>query len=300
MTNAETHSQNMKGIALVLIGALMLALMDGVMKHLLNQGYTVLQMLAVRGWFIVPIMAVWSLKMMPAETLKTKRPLAHLIRAAIGFFAPFCFFTALITMPLADATVIIFGSTFMMTALSVPLLKEHVGLHRWTAVILGFVGVFIAANPTGNFFTGGSIFAVLASLSYALIMLMTRWMGKTENTYAQVFYFNAFAAIVATVLCAPSFSPITPVDLGWIFLIGILSVAGHLCLTHAFSIAPVGLVAPFEYSIMIWATLIGFLVWGHIPGSEVITGAIVIVVSGFYLLQRERALKALPDSSHQD
>ena len=83
------------------------------------------------------------------------------------------------------------------------------------------------------------------------------------------------------------------IDLGWVFLTGALSVIGHLCLTRAFTIAPVGLVAPFEYSILIWSTLIGVLVWGHIPGPDVITGAVIIIASGFYLIHRERKLKGV-------
>jgi len=290
--NTDTHAHNMKGIALVLIGALMLALMDGVMKHLLDHGHSVMKMLAVRGWFIVPIMAIWAWKKMPDGTLKTNQPWIHGMRAVIGFFVPLFFFTALTTMPLADATVILFGATFMITALSVPLLKEYVGPHRWAAVAFGFIGVGIAANPTGDIWNGGAVYALLASLAYALIMLMTRWMGPGENAFAQVFYFNTWSAIVATVIAIPSFTSISSMDVGWIFLMGVFSVVGHWCLTRAFSIAPVGLVAPFEYSIIIWATLIGFLGWGQVPGYEVITGGVVVVASGLYLFQRENALKA--------
>ncbi|MBL4692285.1 MAG: DMT family transporter [Magnetovibrio sp.] len=293
-THTDTYSQNMRGIVLVLLGSLMLSLMDGVMKHLLEQGYSVLQMMAVRGWFVVPLMAFWAWAKMPAGALKTKRPVAHFIRAFIGFFAPLFFFTALITLDLADATVIVFGSTFIMTVLSVPILKEHVGRHRWAAVFFGFVGVLIAANPTGDFFKGGAVYAVFASLAYALIMIMTRWLGKTESTFAQVFYFNAWAAFAATVISFPDVSSIPYVDFGFIVLLGALSVAGHFCLTHAFSIAPIGLVAPFEYSIIVWATLIGFFVWGDIPGSEVILGGAVIVASGLYLLHREHGRKGGP------
>ena len=177
-----------------------------------------------------------------------------------------------------------------MTALSVPLLKEHVGLHRWTAVVLGMVGVVIAANPTGDFLTGGAFYAILASLAYALIMLISRWMGPGESAFKQVFYFNAWACIVGTGFSIFAFVPMPPIDLGWAFATGALSVLGHLCLTRAFTIAPVGLVAPFEYSILIWATLIGALVWGHIPGTGVMTGAAIIVASGFYLIHRERKI----------
>jgi len=289
--DTERHAHNLRAIGLILLGALLLSLMDGAMKHLLDQGYGVMQMMAVRGWFMVPMMGLWAWKKMPEGSLKTTRPGLHFIRALIGFFAPLFFFTALITMPLADATVIVFGSTFIMTALSVPLFKEYVGPHRWSAVVLGFVGVYIATNPSGDFFNGGAIYAILASLAYALMMLITRGMGTGEGVFKQVFYFTVWATLVATVLSWSAFVAISVVDLGWVFLIGAFSVFGHLCLARAYSLAPVGVVAPFEYSLLVWATLIGFVVWGHIPGLQVIIGAIIIVASGLYLLHREHRLK---------
>ncbi|PHS75615.1 MAG: hypothetical protein COB59_11395 [Rhodospirillaceae bacterium] len=289
--NNETHSQNMRGIALVLLGAFLLSVMDGVMKHLLEQGYSVLQMMAVRGWFMVPIMLVWAKWKLPSGALKTTRPGIHFLRVIIGFGAPLFFFTSLQTMHLADATVIVFGSTFLMTALSVPLLKEHVGPHRWAAVVIGMVGVVIAANPTADFISGGAFYAMFASLAYALMMLITRWMGPGESAFKQVFYFNVWSASVATAFSISEFISMPMADIAWVFLTGALSVLGHLSLTRAFSIAPVGLVAPFEYSFMIWSTLIGFLVWGYIPGSSIMTGAAIIVASGFYLIHRERQQK---------
>jgi len=289
--DTEIHTHNLRAIGLILLGALLLSLMDGAMKHLLDQGYGVMQMMAVRGWFMVPMMGLWAWKKMPEGSLKTTRPGLHLIRALIGFFAPLFFFTALITMPLADATVIVFGSTFIMTALSVPLFKEHVGPHRWSAVVLGFVGVYIATNPSGDFFKGGAIYAILASLAYALMMLITRGMGTGEGVFKQVFYFTVWATLVTTVLSWSAFIEISVEDLGWVFLIGAFSVFGHLCLARAYSMASVGVVAPFEYSLLVWATLIGFVVWGHIPGLQVIIGATIIVASGLYLLHREHRLK---------
>jgi drug/metabolite transporter (DMT)-like permease len=193
-------------------------------------------------------------------------------------------------MALADATVIIFGATFIMTALSVPVLKEYVGPHRWAAILVGFIGVFIAAHPNGDFFSSGAIYALLASFSYAIIVLITRWMGPGEGAFKQVFYFHIWMMVAASVLSLPSFQPMSGIDIGWVALAGLLSVFGHLCLTRAFTIAPVGVVAPFEYTTLVWATLIGFVVWGHIPGFKVVIGATIIVASGLYLLHRERRI----------
>jgi len=282
---------NVQGIVLILLGVLLLTVMDAVVKVLLDDGLSVLQILAVRSWFVVPAMAVWAWRVSSGNILRTKRPALHFLRVVLGFFAPFLFFSSLSTLPLADATVIFFGATFIMTALSVPLLKEYVGPHRWAAVVVGFLGVVVAANPSGDFFQSGAVLAMLSSLSYALFMLITRWMGPGEGAFKQVLYFHAWVGVVASAFVYADFKSMTVGDLGLVVLVSVIAVLGQLCLTRGFSIAPVGVVAPFEYSAMVWASLMGYWLWGDIPGNATIIGAGVIVASGLYLLHRETRLK---------
>jgi len=284
-------NNNLQGIVLILLGVLLLTVMDAVVKVLLDDGFSVLQILAVRSWFVVPAMAVWAWRVSSGSILRTKRPALHFVRVVLGFFAPFLFFSSLTTLPLADATVIFFGATFIMTALSVPLLKEYVGPHRWGAVVVGFLGVVVAANPSGDFFQSGAVLAMLSSLSYALFMLITRWMGPGEGAFKQVLYFHAWVGVVASAFVYADFKPMTAGDLGLVVLVSVIAVSGQLCLTRGFSIAPVGVVAPFEYSAMVWASLMGYWLWGDIPGNATIIGAGVIVASGLYLLHRETRLK---------
>jgi len=289
----STPNSNVQGIVLILLGALFLSVMDAVVKVLLDDGFSVLQILAVRSWFIVPVMALWAWRVLPQGAVRTKRPGLHFVRVVLGFFAPYFFFSSLSTLPLADATVIFFGATFIMTALSVPLLKEYVGPHRWGAVLVGFLGVVIAANPSGDFFQSGAVLAILSSLSYSLFMLITRWMGPGEGAFKQVLYFHAWVGVAASAFVLVDFKPMALADLGLVVLAAMIAVSGHLCLTRAFSIAPVGVVAPFEYSAMVWASLMGFWLWGHVPGNATIVGAAIIVASGLYLLHRESRLKRL-------
>jgi len=289
----EMQNKNSLGIVLVLIAVLLLAVMDAIVKVLLDDGYSVLQVLAVRSWLIVPVMSIWVWRVLPKGALRTGRPVLHFIRVVMGFFAPFFFFSSLETLHLADATVIFYGATFIMTALSVPVLKEHVGVHRWMAVIVGFIGVLIAANPSGDFMQSGALFAILASFAYAAFMLITRWMGPGEGAFKQVFFFHIWIAVVATALSISDFKPMDATDVGLVAVAGTLAVVAHLSLTRAFSMAPVGLVAPFEYSSLVWATLIGFAVWGHIPGTETLVGAVIVVFSGLYLMNREARTKRL-------
>lgn len=291
--NTNVPNTNVQGIVLILIGALCLSIMDAVVKLLLDDGFSVLQVLAVRSWLVVPLMALWAWRAMPNGSLRTKRAGLHFVRVVLGFFAPFFFFTSLQTLPLADATVIFFGATFLMTALSVPLLKEHVGPHRWAAVVIGFVGVLVAVDPSGDMLQSGALFAMLSSLSYSLFMLITRWMGPGEGAFKQVIYFHAWVGVVASAFSLSDFKPMSGGDLGLVALVGGIAVVGHLSLTRGFSIAPVGVVAPFEYSALVWASLIGFLVWGHVPGAMTLYGAAIIVLSGLYLTSREARAKHL-------
>jgi len=303
---SETPIENTQGIVLILLGALLLSVMDAVVKVLLDGGYGVLQILAVRSWLIVPAMWIWAQLRLPPGALRTRRPGVLFVRVVVGFFAPYFFFRSLETLPLADATVIFFGSSFIMTALSVPILKETVGPHRWGAVGVGFLGVVVAANPGGAFWTGGAVFAVLASVSYALFMVITRLMGPGEGAFKQVLYFYAWVGVVASLSVVGDFRAMPVVDVAWVGGLGIVGVAGHLCLTRGFSIAPIGVLAPFEYSAMVWASLIGFAIWGDVPGRATWAGAGIIVISGLYLLHREQQIRrlrsrfAVPDSQTLD
>lgn len=284
---SSQHHLPLLGIVLVLAAVGFLSVMDALVKVLVDGGLAVLQMLALRSWLVVPVMAAWALRGGGLAALKTRRPGLHLLRVVLGSGAPLMFFTSLKTLPLADATTIFFGTTFLMTALSVPMLKEHVGPHRWAAVIVGFVGVVVAMRPSGDMIDAGALYALGASVSYALFMLVTRKLGSSESALKQVLYFHLWLCLLGTASLPFVYRPYTGDEVALIAVVGVLVVGGHLCLTRGFSVAPVGLVAPFEYSAMIWAAALGYLVWGDVPGPFVVVGATLIVLSGLYLTYRE-------------
>lgn len=275
------------GVALVLVSVALLSTMDAIIKVLLDGGLAVLQILALRSALVVPLMTAWSLKTGGVAALKTGRLKLHLVRVVLGTGAPLFFFTSLRTLPLADATTIFFGATFIMTALSVVVLKERVGPHRWGAVVVGFIGVVVAMQPEGADMDIGIYYALGSSVSYALFVLTTRMLGSSEGAVKQVLYFHTWLGVLGGVSLAFTYRPFTFDEVGFIAVVGTLVVGGHLCLTRAFSIAPVGLVAPFEYSALLWAAALGFLVWGDVPGPALVLGAGIIVASGLYLMYRE-------------
>jgi len=284
----KPEPQNLAGILLILVGIGFLTTMDSVAKWLVGADYSVMQILALRGWIIVVILLCLLPRLGGLAALKTARPGGHLLRVVVGFFAPYLFFSALKTLPLADTTVVFFGgATFLMTALSVPLFKERVGPHRWGAIAVGFVGVVIAARPDSAVFQLDALYALGAGAAYALMMLATRWLGPTEGIFKQVFYYNLGLAVIGSAALPLVFVAMPLKDQGILLTMALLAVTGHYCLTRAFNIAPVGLLAPFEYSALVWAAVLGYVFWNDVPAPSVLLGAGIIVASGLYLAHRE-------------
>lgn len=295
----------MLGISYMVAGIFLLSVMDAVAKWLVKDTLDPIQLITVRSWFVISVLfGYYSLKNRRID-ITPKRPLAQGLRGLIGFLAPYCFFKSLQTLPLADATVIFFSGTFMITALSWPLLKEKVGVHRWSAVIVGFMGVMIAMDPQGTGRSVGYIYCLIGSLTYALLFISGRLLSKTESVISLVFSFNLGLAVICTLLVPFVWVPMTANLLLIVFLFSMLALSGHVCLTTAFSKAPVGVVAPFEYTGLIWTVLLGYFIWGEVPAYNVFAGAIVIVICGIYVIYREAkykhslAIKVAENYAHQ-
>jgi drug/metabolite transporter (DMT)-like permease len=284
-------AQNLKGIGVMIIGMVGMAGTDAAGKWLMTSDYSVFQVIAVRGWIIVAIMAAWVIFTQRVGELGTKRLGAHGIRLVLAFGGPVLMFTALAHMPLADVTVILFGSTFLTTALSVPIFKEKVGLHRWSVVVLGFVGVIIALRPGAGVFEPVAILALMAGVAFSTINLTARWLRDTETTFCITFYTMIGMAALSSLAVPFVWQPIPPMDLIIFIVMSIFTLIGYLGMTGAFVIAPIGVVAPFEYTVMIFAVILGYLIWDDVPDGYVWTGAAIIVFSGVYLIYREARIR---------
>ncbi len=282
------ENRNLLGVGYIVAGVGFLASMDSVAKVLVGADYSVMQILAIRGWIIVFAMALVLPRVGGVSALKTTQPLKHLVRLVVGFAAPYFFFSSLGKLGLADATVIFFGgATFLMTALSVPLFAEKVSPHRWGAVIVGFVGVLIAAQPTDGVFKVEALYAMASGASYAMLVLATRWLGPEEGTFRPVFFYNLGLAVISSIALPFVFQTMSGNDIMTITFMAALAVAGHFFLTKAFQTAPVGLLAPFEYTALVWAALLGYFIWSDTPSNNVLIGAGIIISCGLYIVHRE-------------
>jgi drug/metabolite transporter (DMT)-like permease len=221
-------------------------------------------------------------------SLRTRRLPAHAGRAAVGLSGMIALFTSLTLLPLAEATTLQFTVPIFATILGAILLGEPTGWHRWVAVLTGFAGVLIVAQPGGvHFPLGGALAGLSYGLITAVVSIQLRSIGKTEAPLTTVFWF----ATLSMVVLIPWYLldhrghawPVWAMLLG----LGVLGTAGQLSLTGSLKLAPVSVVVPMDYSSLVWAALLGWLVFGTVPGAWTLVGAPIIVGSGLYIVWRE-------------
>ncbi len=211
-----------------------------------------------------------------------------MLRVLLGLVAFVCFFESLRDLPLATAIAIGFAAPLFMTACSTFLLGERVGVHRWSAVVIGFVGVLVITRPdSGDMISWPALLAVIASLFFGLSQITVRWLTRTETDASMLVYQNLGMTLAG--ICALPFVWVTP---SWEILGLIVISAGALFVGQIFSIrafrhAPVAVVAPFQYTELLGATIFGYLIWGDFPNSHVWLGAAIVVGSGIYITLRE-------------
>jgi drug/metabolite transporter (DMT)-like permease len=276
------------GIALMVSGIFCLSAMDAAVRWLMLRDVSAVQLIAVRGWLIFLLMTLWMARRAGLGALTTRRPLHHAIRAGFGMLAPLAFFVALKTVPLAEATAVFFCSVFIMTLASMLLFGERVDRYRWMGVITGFLGVLIVTRPGAASFQIEILLVLVASGLYCVLILMGRWMSSTESTFSLVFSYNLGSTLSFTVLLPWFWAPLDASQWMVVLIASALALAGHFLLTHAFSTAPVSVVAPFEYTALVWATGLGFLLWGDVPAATTLVGIAIILASGLSLAWRER------------
>ena len=279
------------GIALRIGAMALFAVMSALVKWCGGHGVPVFQMIFFRNAFAFAPLGLYIWRTTGPRVLITRRPLGHLARASVGLIGMSCSFTALQYLPLTAATAFSFAAPLFMTALSAPILKERVGPHRWGAVVVGFMGVLIMVRPDpGKMNLIGSGFALFGAVAAAGAMVTIREIGKTERGATIVFYFTLGGALMGLASLPFGWVMPSPQILGLLILMGLIGGVGQLLMTEALRVAPVGAVAPFDYIQLLWASVIGFGVWGEIPETLTLAGALVVAGSGGYILWRELRL----------
>ncbi|MDC0215907.1 DMT family transporter [Candidatus Pelagibacter sp.] len=304
-----TKNNNPKGIILILLAMMVFSVQDGIMKHIYSSVslYEVYLVRTLVSLFLILIFLKLTNKPI---IFKSHYPLLTFCRVILFFFGFSSFYISLTVLPLATATALFFVTPFLITIFAHFFLKEEIGPRRWSAVIVGFVGVYITLNPDFSNFNYLSLLPIFCAFCYSLSMIIIKKTSDKDNVYTQTFTFYIGAIIFSIIfyitigdgqynnLDHPASQFIFRewfVDLKStiLFMIttGITATIAFLLLFAAYSIASPSVVSPFEYSILLWSPLIGWIFFEEIPTYTTVFGILIIVFSGIYIFVREKAQK---------
>jgi drug/metabolite transporter (DMT)-like permease len=284
------------GVGFMLAGVTLFSANDALGKWLL-QDYSVAELLLVRSAAALVVLAPFIRQAGVAAFVGAPRPGLQIVRALMSTLEVAMFFWAVSYLPLADAMTFYLAGPIYVTALSVILLGERVGWRRWTAVLAGFCGVVLTLRPSAASFTLPALIALTGSLFFAGLMIATRLLRNTSNTVfmaGQIGGTFLFGALVAP------FGWRTPSlrDFVLLSLFGVLSMVALACVNRSLQLAPASVVVPYQYVLIVWAIVLGYVVFGDVPGAFMLLGAAVIISAGlciFWLERRQGERKPAPE-----
>lgn len=285
-TAATARHARRRAILLLLAAMVLVACVDALVK-LLSGGLPVVQLVWARFFFIFLCFAPFFLSARSGLLRSGNLPL-QLFRACLQIVTSFSFFGALSYLPLADVVAIAFASPLFMIVLSVPILGERPGLRRWLAVLAGLGGVMVMVRPGFAVLHWAMALAIVAALSFALFQMLTRILARTDRSVTTLFYSTVVGLVVMTAAVPFAWVPPTAADWAMMVGLGVLGAIAHTLMIEAFSSAPASSLAPFTYSEIVWATLLGVLLFDQFPDAWVIAGAAIVVASGLYAFTLER------------
>jgi drug/metabolite transporter (DMT)-like permease len=263
------------------------SLMDAGLK-LLSAHYPSMQVAFLRGAASLPLVLAWALLTTGWRPLVRVRWSLHLLRAGLGVLMIAAFVHGVRVLPLSTTYSIFFVAPLLITALSGPFLGERVGRARWIAIATGLVGVLIVLRPTGEgMMTTAGLAVLVSALGYAVAAITVRILTRTDSAQAMVLWLLVGMAVGAGALAAPGWVPLRGEHAGIIAGVGVAGALGQYAITEAFRMGEASLLAPLEYSALVWGTALDLAVWHVLPDRITWIGAAVIVASGFYLLRRE-------------
>lgn len=278
-------------IVCMLVGAAILTLNDGLIKHLAGT-YPTGELLFIRGIFVWPWILLFVMRRGGLAILRVHNIKGQALRGCCVIAGAFLFITGLRHLALADAIAIAFTGPLFITAMAPLVLGENVGWRRWLAVLVGFAGVLFMLRPGGEALQWAIVFPLGAAICGGLRDLITRRIAGTETTVA-VLAVTTTVVLLAGLATAPfvDWVQLRPADIATFAASGALIAVAHTLMIEAFRRGEATLIAPFKYSSLLWATLIGYLMFDELPDTWTLVGAVVIVLAGLYVLHRETLLK---------
>ena len=300
-------NNNSKGILYILLGMMIFAVQDSLMKHIYSF-VSLYEVYLVRTLVSLIIVLLFLKLTKRPIVFKTQYPLLTSCRVILFFFGFSSFYISLTVMPLATATALFFVTPFLITVFASIFLKEEIGPRRWSAVIIGFIGVYIILNPNFSDFDYFSLTPILCAFCYSLSMIIIKKTSDKDSVYTQTFTFYLGAIIISSIFYfiigdgqynttdhpASQFifkEWFVNLEVSILLMIttGVTATIAFLLLFTAYSVASPSVVSPFEYSILLWSSLSGWIFFNEIPNLHTIVGIFIIVISGIYILIREKA-----------
>ncbi len=307
----------MQGAAILVFGLFLFSIQDIIIKFFSDQ-YSVLQIVFIRGIVSMVVIALAIKLLWPSVAFISSRPGTAIARGLLGFTSYLAYYLAVAAMPLAEVVAIVFTMPLFVTAMSALVLGEKVGIRRWSAVFVGFLGVLIILSPSGEFNALAIALAFTASITYAAQTTITRFLSWHDwpltLAFNSILVFTCASGLLSLLLLGSVITvtsehasmaffsrewvmPEIP-HLALMIFLGINGAAGFYCLSKAYCSSEASAIAPFEYTYIIWAIVFGYLFWNEVPGPTTIIGVIILVSSSLYIWYRERQLQR-EQSQHQ-
>ena len=300
-------NNNPKGIILILLAMIVFSVQDGIMKHIFTfvSLYEVYLIRTVVSFLLILVFLKLTKKPI---VFKTQYPLLTFCRVILFFFGFSSFYISLTVLPLGFATALFFVTPFLITVFAHFFLKEEIGIRRWSAVVVGFVGVYITLDPDFSNFNYLSLLPIFCAFCYSLSMIIIKKTSDKDSVYTQTFTFYFGAIIFSTIFYfiigdgqynttdhpASQFifrEWFVDLESSILFMVatGVTASVAFILLFTAYRVASPAVVSPFEYSILLWSLLIGWIYFDEIPRLNTVIGILIIVSSGIYIFMREKA-----------
>lgn len=292
--NNRPANRPLAGIALMVSAMAILPFLDVIAKYLGQQGMPVLQIVWARLFFGAILTLPFAWKLTGVRGLLPRMPVMHTVRAFLIIAATAFFFWALQYLPIADTLAIFFVQPLVVTILSPFVLGEHVGIRRWSAVMIGFIGILIIIRPGFQELNPGVFLALSSGASLALYLLLTRRIAGSAPAMVTTFHTSLMGAAMMTVAVAFIWEPPTPAQWGLFVLLSLIANGGHYLIVKAYDHAEASLLAPLAYTEMVMAVAAGWYFFGDFPDFWTFVGVGILISCAIYISWRERVRKVEP------
>jgi drug/metabolite transporter (DMT)-like permease len=294
---SAAHRGRLRAIASMLVAVAAFSFMDATLK-LFSQHYPPMEIAFLRGLASLPFMALPALVKGRYRDLRPNRFWMHLLRGVLMVIMLGGFIYAVRSLSLASAYSIFLAEPLIVTALAVPLLGDRVGWRNWIAISVGLVGVLVMLRPSASsLVTLGAVAAFISATAYALSVIMLRLITRTDTTTSVIVWTVGLMTVMTGLLAVPDWVPLAREHWKWLLALGVFGAIGQHLLTDAFRAAPPSVVAPFEYTALLWGILIDWTVWNVLPATRLYVGGGIVIATGLYLIWHESSQQSAFDKS---